>query len=102
MLLARGRYLFAGLATAALAASLPSLAAANTTTVTFSVTAQVSTSCFLTATNLNFGPYASTQLDGTATLSATCSTGTPYNLGLNQGTHSGSTVTTRQMGGPGA
>jgi spore coat protein U-like protein len=92
------------LAAVALAAAFPGVAAAQgvstaTSTTTFAVTAQVSTTCFVTANNLNFGAYTGVQLDGTSTLAATCSNGTPYNLGLNQGTHTGATVTTRAMTG---
>jgi spore coat protein U-like protein len=91
----------------ALAAVAPGVAAAQsvgslaTATTTFAVTAQVSTTCFVTANALNFGPYTGVQLDGTTTLAATCSSGTPYELGLNQGTHAGATVTTRAMDGSG-
>jgi spore coat protein U-like protein len=35
-------------------------------------------------------------------VSVTCSNGTSYNVGLNAGTASGATVTTRAMSGPGS
>jgi spore coat protein U-like protein len=95
--------LLVGLGAAALAAGSPlSQADAATATTTFSVTATVLTNCAVTATNLNFGNYSGVLLDGTATLNATCSTGTPYTIGLNQGTGAGATVTTRKMTGPAA
>jgi spore coat protein U-like protein len=97
--------LLAGLAAAlAAAAALPATAQVvtpATSTTTFSVTAQVSTTCFITASNLNFGAYAGVQLDGTTTLAATCSNTTPYNIGLNAGTATAATVSTRKMAGPG-
>jgi spore coat protein U-like protein len=37
----------------------------------------------------------------TTSLSVTCTNGTSYNVGLNAGTASGATVTTRAMTGPG-
>jgi spore coat protein U-like protein len=90
--------LAAGFGMGALLAVLPlAPASAATSTVTFAVTATVSTTCFVTANPLNFGPYTGLQLDGTSTIQATCSTGTPYTLGLNQGTGSGATVTSRKM-----
>ena len=98
---ASGRHLLTGLGAAALFAALPlAQAAAATTTTTFTVTANVQTTCSLTATNLNFGNYVGVVLDGTSTISALCSTGTPYNLGLDAGTATGATVTTRAMQGP--
>ena len=63
-----------------------SQAAAATSTTTFSVTAEVVTTCGITATNMNFGNYSGVLLAATATLEATCSTGTPYTIGLNAGT----------------
>jgi spore coat protein U-like protein len=94
--------LLVGLA-AAVAAGLPlSQAAAATATTTFSVTAEVVTACAITATNMNFGNYSGLQLNSTATLDATCSPGTPYNIGLNVGTGTGATIATRKMRGPAA
>ena len=85
-----------------MAAALPlSQAAAATATTTFSVTANVVTTCSITATNLNFGNYSGVQLDGTSTLSVTCSTGTTYEIQLHAGTAPGATTTTRKMTGPG-
>jgi spore coat protein U-like protein len=69
-------------------------------TTTFTVTANAQAACTISASNLNFGAYSRVQLDGTATLSATCSSGAPYNIGLNQGASTGASVTTRKMTGP--
>jgi spore coat protein U-like protein len=94
--------LLAGVGTAALMAGLPfSQAAAATTTATFTVTADVSTTCFISANNLNFGTYdGQAAVSQTTTLAATCSTGTPFSIGLDAGTASGATVSTRKMTGP--
>ena len=94
------RHLLAPLAAAAIAGLPLSVGHAATATTTFSVTAQVTTTCSIIANNLNFGSYAGVQLDATATLTALCSNQTPYNVGLNQGTSTGATVTSRKMVGP--
>jgi spore coat protein U-like protein len=92
-----------GVAAAALTTVLSaSETSAATTTATFSVSATVVATCNVTTNNLNFGAYSGLVANGTSTLTATCSTGTPYTIGLNQGTATGATVTTRKMGGPGA
>jgi spore coat protein U-like protein len=66
-------------------------------TTTFNVTANGQAACTISANNLNFGAYAGLQIDGAVTLLATCSSGAPYNIGLNQGVSAGATVTTRKM-----
>ena len=98
----RLRRLLTGACPAVLLSSLPlaSLQAA-TTTATFTVTATVQTTCSITANNLNFGAYAGVQLDAATSLTATCSNGVPYTVGLSAGTSVGATVTTRKMKGPG-
>lgn len=101
MHLASVKRLLIGAGMAALAAAMPlSWAAAATTSATFTVTAQVQTNCSITTQNLNFGNYSGAALAATTTVSATCSTGTPYNIGLDAGTSTGATVTTRHMTGP--
>ena len=75
-------------------------AQAVTTTTTFPVTATVLKACIVTANPLAFGNYdptASTALDGSTTLSVLCTVGTSFTVGLNTGTASGATVTTRRM-----
>ncbi|HET7085769.1 MAG TPA: spore coat U domain-containing protein [Rhizomicrobium sp.] len=74
---------------------------AATATATFTVTANVLTTCFVQDNNLNFGSYTAALLTGTTTITAACTTGTPYTLGLDQGTFPGATVTTRGMTGTG-
>lgn len=80
----------------------PSAAHAATTTTTFAVTSTVQATCVVSANNLAFGTYNGTQTDATTSISVSCTTTTPYNVGLNTGTASGATVTTRQMTGPSA
>lgn len=101
MRLVSGKRLLASLGAATVVAAMPlSWAAAATTTTTFTVTANVVTNCTVVANNLNFGNYTGVLLAGTTTLTATCSNGTAFNLGLDAGTAAGATVTTRQMQGP--
>lgn len=76
-----------------------SVLAAEATT-TFQVTATVASSCKVTATDLNFGAYdpLAAALDGTSTITATCTAETPYTIGLDAGANSASAIgTTRAM-----
>lgn len=75
----------------------PNLTTASTH---FSVQATVEKACSITATALNFGNYSGALLDSTATLSVQCTSTTTYTVGLDAGTASGATVTSRMMTGP--
>jgi spore coat protein U-like protein len=86
--------LFAAVVALALT-SLP--VAASTATTTFAVSATVQATCSVTATALTFGTYSTAQLDNTSTVSVTCTNTTPYTVGLDAGTATGATVTTRKM-----
>jgi len=57
---------------------------------------QTASGCWFSASDLSFGNYNGTVTNATSTIQVDCSSGTPYNVGLNQGTHGGS-VTTRKM-----
>jgi len=85
----------------AMAAGLgASNARAATTTTTFPVTATVLKACAVNANPLAFGTYdptAATPLDATTTLSVLCTVGTSFTVGLNAGTATGATVTSRKM-----
>lgn len=73
---------------------------AATSTTTFNVTASVASACIISASTLGFGNYNPTlgaALNGSSTVTVTCTTGTTYNVGLDQGTGTGATVTTRFM-----
>lgn len=74
-------------------------ALAATATATFQVTATVANSCLVSATNLNFGAYdPAAALDGTSTITVTCTAQTPYTIGLDAGQQStGANGTTRAM-----
>jgi spore coat protein U-like protein len=72
---------------------------ANHAQTGFSVLATVVTSCYVNATTLNFGTAGllSSVINATSTVSAQCTKGTPYNVGLNAGNTAGGTTTTRRM-----
>ena len=91
-------WLAAGLVVPAAIASTGAQAA--TTTTTFPVTATVLKACAVNANPLAFGTYdptAATPLDATTTLSVLCTVGTSFTVGLNAGTATGATVTSRKM-----
>lgn len=72
-------------------------AQAQTATTTFQVTANVSASCTVTATDLGFGPYLATAvapLDASSTINVTCSNSHPYAVDV------GATPAARTMAGP--
>jgi spore coat protein U-like protein len=99
----RSRVLIAGGFAAVLALALSHRpAAAATATSTFTVSATVQATCSIAAGNLAFGTYTGVLINNTATLSVSCTNTTPYNIGLNAGTSTGATVTTRKMTGTGA
>jgi spore coat protein U-like protein len=75
-------------------------AQSQTVSTTFRVQARVEAVCEVTASDLNFGTYtaqAGTPLQGTTLLRATCTPGSTYNVGLNEGTSAGATVNQRKM-----
>jgi spore coat protein U-like protein len=74
------------------------VAQANPATTTFNVTATVLKDCIVTATALPFGNYTGAVVNASSTVTVTCTSGTTYTVGLNQGLTTGATVTTRQMG----
>ena len=86
------------LAVAAVGLSAAGAAQAQTATTTFNVTANVVSSCNVSATDLAFGNYSATaaaNLDQTSTISVTCTNGENYGIDL------GATPMTRTMAGPG-
>jgi spore coat protein U-like protein len=73
-----------------------STANATTATNTFQVSANVVSSCLVSAPALAFGNYNSTQIDATTTLTVTCTNNTAYSVGLDKGLN-GAAVNSRQM-----
>ncbi len=74
----------------------------TTATTQFSVTATIVKDCTVSATNLAFGNYTGALNTSTSTISATCTSGTAYTVGLSAGLATGATVTNRSMTGPGS
>jgi spore coat protein U-like protein len=76
---------------------------AGSTTGTIAVSATVVASCTVATTPLNFGTsinvLSGAPINGTATVTTTCSNEAPYTIKLNAGTTSGATVTARKMAG---
>jgi spore coat protein U-like protein len=78
---------------------------AATATSSFSVSITIASTCTInSASALNFGNQGilSTNVDQTSTIQVTCTNTTPYNIGLDAGTGTGATVTTRKMTSGGA
>jgi spore coat protein U-like protein len=73
----------------------------GTATTTFQVTANINVNCAIQATSLNFGDYALATLNAQSEIVLICTNAAQWNIGLDQGTFPGATVTTRQMTGPG-
>lgn len=71
--------------------------AGPTATTAFQVSGRVVAQCNVSATDLAFASYAQVQLDQQSAIAVTCTNSTPWNLGLNQGTSPGATVTSRKM-----
>ncbi|WP_404712934.1 spore coat U domain-containing protein [Sphingomonas sp. MMS24-J13] len=94
---------FAPLVAATMAGALVAVpAVATTVTSSFNVTANVQATCSVSATNMAFGAYTGVQLVSTSSLSITCTNTTGYAVGLDAGTATGATVTSRKMTGPAA
>lgn len=92
------------------AAMLPLLSGAavysnGSKTATFDVTLKIIADCTIAANPLDFGQsqgVLASNVNVNTTLSVTCTNTTPYNIGLNAGTGSGSTTAARLMSGTGA
>lgn len=75
----------------------PQTAGAATATGSMAVSSTIQASCSVSASALAFGTYSGSQLDATTTVDVTCTNTTPYNIGLNAGTGTGATVSSRKM-----
>jgi spore coat protein U-like protein len=89
--------LFAAFALGAAAFAANSYAAQSTGS--FAVTANVTAACTVSGSPLAFGDFSalSGDVDGTSTLTATCTNGSPYTIGLSAGLGVGAAVTTRKL-----
>ena len=68
--------------------------------VTVNITAAVVANCTVSASAMTFGNYTGTLINNTSVVTVTCTNTTTFNIGLNAGTATGATVTTRKMTGP--
>lgn len=68
-------------------------------TRTFAATATVTPSCTVSASNMNFGltNFFKSNMDGTSSISVTCTSGTPYHVRLDGGTAGATDPTQRKM-----
>ncbi|SAK39858.1 secreted pili protein involved in motility and biofilm formation [Caballeronia temeraria] len=80
-----------------IAASPNAIAASKT--ATFDVTLTVQDDCSISANPLDFGSTGvlDKNVDQNSSLSVTCTKGTPYNVALDAGTATGSTIAARTM-----
>lgn len=90
------------LALALAASGLCALPAAEAATAsgTLTVTASVASVCLISNGTLAFGSYDPTSgaaLNGSTTVTLTCTLGTPYQIGLDAGAGSGATVALRKL-----
>ncbi|WP_250528432.1 spore coat U domain-containing protein [Caballeronia sp. GAWG2-1] len=89
----------------ALASAAPLFAqGATSKTATFTVSLTIQADCDITANPLDFGSTGiiHANIDQTTTVNVTCTKGTAYNIGLDQGSISGSAVATRLLGSTGS
>lgn len=72
---------------------------AATRSATFRVSATVQSDCTITATDLAFGTLGllAANVDAASTLTITCTSGANYQIALDPGTASGSTIEDRKM-----
>ncbi len=56
--------------------------------------------CTVSSTNIQFGTFSGTTIDITGTITVKCPTGDVYQVGIDAGTGTGATVTSRAMTGP--
>ncbi|MBR8223631.1 MULTISPECIES: Csu type fimbrial protein [Burkholderia] len=73
----------------------------GTATAQFTVTLTIQANCTIAANPLAFGTAGvlASAVNQQTTVSVTCTNSTPYNVGLDGGTVTGSTVASRLMGG---
>ena len=70
---------------------------ATTVTTTFAVNMTIQATCKISALPLAFGTYSGLLLNGSTTISITCSNTTNYSVGLDPGDGPGATVANRLM-----
>ena len=78
--------------------------AQTTANTTFTVTLTLTPTCTISATNMDFGTQGvlAAQLTATSAITTTCTNTTPYNIWLNAGSVTGSSVAQRLLAGTAA
>jgi len=79
------------------AAGFASAASAGSVSAGLGIGSSVAATCTISTSAVAFGPFSGTQIDATGSVTANCVTGTTWNVGLDAGTASGATVTSRKM-----
>lgn len=77
----------------------------GTKTASFDVTMRIVADCAIAVNGIDFGQtqgVLATAVNSSSNISVTCSNTTPYNIGLNAGTGTGSSGTARYLSGTGA
>ncbi len=89
------------LGAAVLSVGASAVHAQTTANTTFTVTLTLTPTCTISATNMDFGAQGvlAAQLTATSAITTTCTNTTPYNIGLNAGSVTGSTVAQRLLAG---
>jgi spore coat protein U-like protein len=71
--------------------------AATPASTTIAVNVTIQATCLSSVTPLALGAYSGSAVQGTATITITCTNTTPYNIGLSAGAASGARVAARGM-----
>ncbi|MFJ3054706.1 spore coat U domain-containing protein [Herbaspirillum sp. NPDC087042] len=96
----QNRFVSASIAAIVLASSAPASFAA-TATSSLTISASVVASCTVVGSAIAFGAYTQTLVNQSGSITVLCTNGTTYNVGLDAGTGTGSTVSTRKMSAAG-
>ena len=96
----KNRFVAATVAAIVLASSAPASFAA-TASGTLTISASVVASCTVVGSAIAFGAYTQSLVNQSGTITVLCTNGTAYNVGLDAGTGTGSTVSSRKMSAAG-
>jgi len=96
----KNRFIVACVAAATLASATPASFAA-TASASLTISASVLASCTVVGSAIAFGAYTQSVVNQTGTITVQCTNGTAYNVGLDAGTGSGATVSSRKMSAAG-
>ncbi|MBG7618868.1 spore coat U domain-containing protein [Herbaspirillum sp. AP02] len=96
----KNRFVAATVAAVVLASSAPASFAA-TASGTLTISASVVAACTVVGSAIAFGAYTQSVVNQSGTITVLCTNGTAYNVGLDAGTGTGSTVGNRKMSAAG-